>query len=269
MKLKQSIPLTSLRNARELGGYQTADGRKVKNGVLLRTAKLKDISEEDKRTLSESYKLQHIIDFRMPMEMVDATDPAIVGAKYSHLDVIDMTVFAGDDVPDVDMSSLDFIELTSMVLQYGMFNDDMYISFIMPDYGKKAFSSFFRLLLDADPDRAVLWHCTGGKDRTGVAAMLLLSALGVDEEVIIEDYMLTNKYNAEQIEKTRQYLKSKGCDDEFISKGILVFDAVDEVIMRTAIDYLKAEYGSVVGYIRDELNISNEEINSLKEKYLL
>lgn len=269
MKLKQSIPLTSLQNARELGGYQTADGRKVKNGVLLRTAKLKDISEEDKRTLSESYKLQHIIDFRMPMEMADAPDPAIDGVKYSHLDVIDMTVFAGDDAPDVDMSSLDFIELTSMVLQYGMFNDDMYISFIMPDYGKKAFSSFFRLLLDADPDRAVLWHCTGGKDRTGLAAMLLLSALGADEEVIMEDYLLTNEYNTEQIEQTRQYLKSKGCDDDFINKAVLVYDAVDEKTMRTVIEHLKTEYGSVIGYIRDGLIISDKEINSLKEKYLL
>ncbi|MBR2109585.1 MAG: tyrosine-protein phosphatase [Ruminococcus sp.] len=269
MNLNQSIPLTSLRNAREIGGYCTADGRKVKRGVLLRTANLRDISDDDKRKLSESYNLQYLIDFRLPMEIADAIDPEIHGAEYHHLDVIDMSAFVSDDIPDIDFTTLDLVGMTNLTLQCGMYEDDMYIGFLMPDYGKKAFSSFFRLLLSADSDRAVLWHCTGGKDRTGVAAMLLLSALGVDEEVIIEDYMLTNKYNAEQIEKTRQYLKSKGCDDEFISKGILVFDAVDEVIMRTAIDYLKAEYGSVVGYIRDELNISNEEINSLKEKYLL
>ncbi len=269
MSLKQSIPLKSLRNARELGGYYTADGRMIKKGVLLRTAKLNGISGEDIRTLEDVYRLQHIIDFRMPMELKGDDYPKISGAEYSRLDVLDFSEMSGGDTPDIDINSLDIIDITKLTLSSGMLGDDMYIGFLMPDYGKKAYSRFFRILLDANPDRAVLWHCTSGKDRTGLAAMLLLSALGVDEEAVISDYALTNEYNSARIARTEQYLKAKGCDDAFISKALLVFDMVDERILRTAINYLKEKYGSVTGYIRGGLNISDEEINSLKEKYLI
>ena len=269
MSFEKSVPLYSIQNARELGGYMTADDREIKHGLLLRTAKLYGISDEDVCTLKDTYNLQHIIDFRMPMEMVGAEDPAIIGAEYHHLDVIDMSAFAAEDAPAVDFISLDLIGVTQLTLQSGMLEENMYIGFLMSDYGKKAFSEFFHILIDADSDRAVLWHCTGGKDRTGIAAMLLLSALGVSEKDIIEDYLLTNVYNAERIEKSKLYLRSKDCDDDFIQKALLVFDAVDGRFMQNTIAFLKKEYGSVVGYIRDELNISEKEINSLKEKYFV
>ena len=61
MSFEKSVPLYSIQNARELGGYMTSDGRKIKNGVLLRTAKLKGISDDDIRILKDLYRLQHII----------------------------------------------------------------------------------------------------------------------------------------------------------------------------------------------------------------
>ncbi len=180
--------MNGVANSRELGGYMTADGRKIKHGLLLRTAKLYGISDEDICILKESYNLQHIIDFRMPMEMIGSNDPVIDGAEYHHLNVIDMSDFVSEDAPAVDFNSLDLIGVTQLTIQSGMLEENMYIGFLMSDYGKKAFSKFFHILIDADADRAVLWHCTGGKDRTGLAAMLLLSALGVSENDIMEDY---------------------------------------------------------------------------------
>jgi protein-tyrosine phosphatase len=82
MKLDHSIHLHSIRNARELGGYITADGRRVKSGVLLRTAMLNGISDEDIRLLTKVYRLAHIVDFRMDMELSAAEDPPIDGAGY-------------------------------------------------------------------------------------------------------------------------------------------------------------------------------------------
>lgn len=268
MNLKQSIPLNSIRNSRELGGYITADGKTVKKGVLLRTASLNGISEEDLRTLTEVYRIQHIIDFRMPMELTGAKYPEISGAEYHHIEVIDPSFMEGADVSGFDISKIDLIELITLAQQAGMLDENMYVLFLKTQTGKDAYSEFFRILLNADPERAVLWHCTSGKDRTGIAAMLLLSALGADEELIINDYLLTNVYNAQRIEGTRQYLKAKGHNDETIGKAILAFDAVDERFMRNAVEYLKKEYGSVIGFIRDGLNISQAEIERLKGKYL-
>ena len=167
----------------------------------------------------------------------------------------------------MDINKLDIIRLVELCEQMGMLDDKMYIDFLESETGKRAFSQFLRILLESSPDRAVLWHCTSGKDRTGLAAMLTLSVLGVEESDIIDDYMLTNEYNAGRIERTRQHLRTRGCNDALTEKATLVFDAVDRRMMENAIAYLKEKYGSVVGYIRSELNISDEEIDMLKEKY--
>ena len=101
MKLDHSIHLHSIRNARELGGYITADGRRVKSGVLLRTAMLNGISDEDIRLLTKVYRLAHIVDFRMDMELSAAEDPPIDGAEYRHLNVIDLSSFPAQEDEDV------------------------------------------------------------------------------------------------------------------------------------------------------------------------
>ena len=269
MNLKQAIPLTSIHNARELGGYRTADGKTVKSGLLLRTGNLNGISAEDRRTLTERYRLQDLVDFRMAMEMQGADEPIIDGAAYHHLNVIDPAAFGGEDMAAVDLNKLDLIQLTQFTVESGMLGEGMYIGFLAGEPGKKAYAEFFRILLAAEPDRAVLWHCTSGKDRTGLAAMLLLSALGVEEERIIEDYLLTNVFNARRIAATRQYLEAQGCGEDFIRQAVLVFDAVDESFMRKAIGFLKQEYGSVPGYIRAGLGISQTEIDALRAKYLV
>lgn len=267
MNTNHSIHLNSIQNARELGGYVTADGRRVKNGVLLRTAMLHGISDEDIRLLTEVYHIAHIIDFRMDMEMRGAADPPIDGAAYHHLNVIDLSSLPDQDAPETDVADIDIIQMVELSEQAGMLNEDMYIGFLMSETGKKAYTAFFRILLDTDPGRAVLWHCTGGKDRTGLAAMLILSALGVDEETVVKDYLLTNTFNAQRIAGTKQHLKAQGHDDALIQKATLVFDAVDERFMRSALAWMKKEYGSVPGYIRDGLGITQNEIETLKEKY--
>ena len=268
MSLIQSIPLKSIRNARELGGYTTVDGRTVKKGVLLRTGNLSAVSDEDTRLLTDTYRLQHIVDFRMPMELPGSEDPAITGAEYHHLNVIDLSTLPLEGAPDVNVNTIDLVEAIELTESLGLLNPGMYIGFLSHDAGKTAYADFFRVLLSADPERAALWHCTSGKDRTGLAAMLLLSAFGVDEETIVSDYLLTNEYNAPRIASARQQLKERGLDDEMIAKAVIILDAVDERFMRTAIAYLKDTYGSVLGYISGELHITDDEIELLKDKYL-
>ena len=203
----------------------------------------------------------------MDMEIGGYEDPVIGGVCNTHLDVISIQEFEQQGMADVDINELDIIRLVELCEQMGKLDDKMYIGFLEAETGKRAFSQFFRILLAADPDRAVLWHCTSGKDRTGLAAMLTLSALGAEESDIIDDYMLTNEYNAGRIEGTKKHLRARDCDEALIEKAALVFDAVDRRFMENAIAYLKEKYGSVVGYIRSELNISDIEIEILKEKY--
>ena len=265
--MKQSIPLKSILNARELGGYRSDDGRMVRKGVLLRTACLAGIADEDIRTLLEDFRLGDIVDFRMKMELAGAEDPPMEGVRYTHLDVIDISGYP-EMSQELQVNLSDIVSMLELTEKMGMLNEKMYIGFLNEEMGRKAFSGFFRILLAAPPDRAVLWHCTSGKDRTGLAAMLLLSALGVDEPVMMEDYLLTNEYNARRIAGTRQAMKSRGYDDAFAEKATLLLDGVDESFMRNALVFLKRQFGSVTGYLRDALELSEDDILALKEKYL-
>ena len=267
-KQTMALPLKSVHNARELGGYKASDGRSVKHGMLLRTGKLDNITNEDITILRERYRLGHIVDFRMPIELAGADDPIIDGVGYHHLDVIDPSAFASMNT-DINLSALDLIQLTEMTIKSGMLDEKMYIGFLESEFGKRAFSDFFSILLDTEPNRAVLWHCTGGKDRTGLAAMLLLSALGVDEKTVMDDYLLTNDFNAERIAATRRYLTEKRLEENFINKALLVFDAVDGSFMSNAIDHLKKNYGSIEGYIINGMNINQKDLKILRNKYLV
>ena len=260
------VELTSVRNARELGGYQTADGMTVKSGVLLRTGRLDDISDEDKYILQNTYRVRDVIDFRMDMERVKTNFPD--GAKYHHVDIIDDSQL--DEQADKgglpEMSAEEFLQFIETAENLGIFGDNMYITFLESTVGQQGYREFLKILVKAEG--AVLWHCTGGKDRTGLAAMLILSALGVDEETIVKDYLLTNEYNAEKIAETRTFFLDKTHDEMIAEKAVLLMDGVSEIPMKNVLAHLKEKYGSVKGYIKF-LGISDKEIEILKEKYLI
>ncbi len=144
----------------------------------------------------------------------------------------------------------------------------MYAAFLSKDNGRKRFGEFFRELLALPEDRSILFHCSQGKDRTGLGAALILAVLGVDEETIIWDYMLTNEYSAESIAEERLYLEKHLPPGEDPEKYMIIMDQVDEETMQRGLDYMKREYGSIMGYVRDALHISDGQIAALKEKFL-
>ena len=268
--LKQAIDLPGVGNARELGGY-TVGSKQIKNGVLLRTAGLGSAAPEALRKLQNTYHLQTVIDFRMAVERGSVPDPEIPGAKNIHLPVIEI-----EDYPPADPKMLeeyekggDRMKMFEMSYEAGMLGPGQYLGFLLGERGKRAYREFFRILLESDPDNgAILWHCTDGKDRTGCAAMLLLTALGASRETMIGDYMLTNEYNAAQIEAVRQKTAAYPMPPEKLDALLFVSGAVVERYMTNAIDTLKEKYGSVEEYLRAELNVNEAEIMRLCEKYL-
>ena len=98
--------------------------------------------------------------------------------------------------------------------------------------------------------------------------MLLLSALGASRETIIADYMLTNEYNAGRIELIRQKTAAYRMPPDKLDALMFMSGAVVERYMTNAIDVLTEKYGSVEGYLRDELNIGYAELKELRDKYL-
>lgn len=263
----QSIGLETVGNARELGGYTVADGRKIKHGVLLRTATLYGISSDDVTRLTEDYRLSVIADLRTSLEAGTKPDPVIDGVKYVSLHVINEEAFMKNVEKQLSIEG-GVMERLNFVVERGIASYDMYVKFLSDDSGKKAYREFFRELADLPPERSLLFHCSQGKDRTGCAAMLILSALGADEDTIMKDYMLTNVFNAERIDGQRKMLQSHGVKESDMEKYMLVLDEVSPKTMNTLLAWLRENYGSPVGYIVDALGVSPDEIELLKAKFL-
>jgi protein-tyrosine phosphatase len=125
-----------------------------------------------------------------------------------------------------------------------------------------AYTRFFEILL-ASEGKPVLWHCTQGKDRTGVAAMLLLTALGLEEDTILDEYMRTNDYMKPMLER----YAAEGKSQEELALLKEVFFVFYENA-RFYLDCIRVEYGSVSLFLELALNVGPKQIETLEGYYL-
>lgn len=269
---RHSIWLDGVSNARELGGYRTKDGRTVKFGKLLRTGKLANATEKDKRRLEQIYHVSKDIDFRAPIERAKDPDPALKGAKVYHYSVlgpvglptIDPTTEKGQESLKAYVNSVASLDKDGTLVD--QYYKDMYRSFYATEDGVNAYKNFFQQLLNANGN-TVLWHCSAGKDRAGNGAMLLLTVLGVDRETIYQDFLNTNIYVQEDMQKAYDTVykltkNEKTAEDIASNYGVkrswldVSFATIDEL------------YGSMDNFIHQGLGLSDQDIAKLQAAYL-
>ncbi len=221
----QRVSLSGVMNARELGGYGNTDNKEIKKGRLIRSGSLHPATSEDKRLLSELYRVGTIIDFRTPREAAEKPDPSLA-ARYYNLPVLEGSEEMG--------------------------TSGLYLKMLFDEGARKAYKRFFELLLASDSKQAVLFHSERGNDRTGIAAALLLTVLGIPGDIVTGDYLLSNK----------AYERAEPTDT-----------MVSPTVYAHSLDYAfttaKVEYGSVTGYINKEIGLTGKEIGELKRKYLV
>ena len=270
----RSLLLTGVGNARELGGYTTEDGKTVKHGVLLRTAKLADATADDIQRLLTVYRLAVDVDFRGDSEVAKAPDPEMEGVEYLNIHIMDESSGPPEEleaeIKALEEQGIEVDRITQMRLfaKYGAFTDRMYVDFLSSDAGKAGYGRFFQALLTLPEGRAILFHCSQGKDRTGCGAMLILFALGVDDETVMADFLLTNEYNAALIAEEREYLIENGATEDEVESFLKTMDQVSPEFMENAIQWMNETYGSPLGYITRELGVTEAEIRELREKFL-
>ncbi|MCR5089559.1 MAG: tyrosine-protein phosphatase, partial [Oscillospiraceae bacterium] len=270
--MENVIFLPGVSNVRELGGYPVGN-RFVRKGVLIRSGTLADAGSEAIQTLIETYHVQAVIDFRMRDKRTGSPDPEIAGATQYSLPVAEMEDFAAV-AGNPDMAGLyrekstDRNAIFESAYEHGLLGPEIYTVFLFGKRGREAYRRFFQILLKTDPDRgAVLWHCDDGKDRAGLATMLLLSALGADQKTIISDYLMTNESNAPVIEAIRREYSSRQIPQDKLNAMIFASGGVFEHYLRHAFDAVDRKYGGVTGYLRKELELTDADIEALREKY--
>ena len=258
----QLIGLTSAHNARQLGGYQIGNQR-IKENLLLRSAKISSLSEEDSMLLCDKYKVQCIYDFRGKEESISAPDVIPGKARYLSLALS----FTGDD-HKTDTKFENEEQMIGMLLQYAdhpsvqAMCTSMYDLIFFEESSQEVYRQFFADLLTVDPkEGAVLWHCTQGKDRAGSASAMLLAALGADRELIMTDFILSKDYYDPMVSRIKTETESqKRVINTLISANPEIFEAT--------LDKVDAKYGSLRKYLTECIGVTPEMMKLLRDRYL-
>lgn len=254
----EQIKLGGAINVRDLGGYKTADGKKIKSHRLIRSAELYKLTGDDIHKLKSTYHLQQIVDFRTNSEVKEKPDPPIQGVRYTH-DSIMKDNGASTSMADLTRSLSKMDNPESFLIQANQ-------SFVTDEHARQAYKKFFDILLENEKG-AVLWHCTAGKDRAGFGTALVLSALGVPEKTIMQDYLLSNKYRAAE-NKAAIGEVAKQTDDPKVIDGMKAIMDVRESYLNAAFMEINKQYGSMDRFLKDGLGLTSKDLTKLKSNYL-
>lgn len=256
------LPLKSVFNTRDLGGMLTNDGRSILPYQLIRSGELYHLSAEDASILQKEYHLATVLDFRTEEEKSQKPDTVIEGVTYVKNPIFEESMLGITR----EMSPMD------MLLHLGE-NPDVYMmnlyqKIVLDRNAQYYYARFFQHLIDNDEGHAILWHCSVGKDRVGIATMLLLYALGVPRGEIMDDYMRTNTCQSKDMEYLCRLMESRDVPENTIEKFKAVMSA-KECYLQSAINTIEAEYGSMEQYLRHAMCLTASNLSKLKKRYLV
>ncbi len=252
------VAFENCENFRELGGYKSANGKKVKRGIIYRTAALSGVYSEDDVKLFNSLGIKTAFDFRSSSERDEHPDPAFNGVNNIAISAMydengnevlfDLAKIFGDGRKGID----DMLFEVRTAYSTMPFNNPAYKLMFAHICGGKT---------------PLLFHCSAGKDRTGVAAALILRALGVSDEQIIADYMLTNVLRP----KTREFFMKKyaeylpGENMEEITQSIL---GVELDMIETALKVIDEKYPDFEEYLEKECDVTADMLSEMRNELL-
>jgi len=237
-------------NLRDFGGYPTETGRFVREAMLYRSGTMAYTHEEDRRAL-RALGLAAIVDLRRDSER--SLEPA-----------------DWHEGLDVDYWCRDYKESSGILKTGGSMFDassaeaiaamaDVYRA--IPYDHAPSFAELFRKL--AAGRVPLLVHCAAGKDRTGVAAALVLEALGVSRKLVVEDYLITNRHiDFAHLFAMRQ--KSELFARAMKKPSKPLFDA-DTRYIEAMFEQIEGRHGSVAGYLADVLQVGRSDIADMRE----
>ncbi len=242
-------------NFRDIGGYMTSDGSEVKWGKVFRADGLARLTSDDYQLLKQ-IGIKRVFDFRTPPEADESPDrlPETDAMTYVHL--------------PVTHGKFDFVDAMNRLKK----GDS---SWLTPDFMVNGYirniedfagvwGEVINYLADVESP-PIVFHCTGGKDRTGTCAALILLMLGVPEETVIEDHQLSNIYIADMLPSILKLIASYGIDPDVI---LPYLTAPKECII-ALLDHIRNKYGSASAYLMTKAGVTKEVLDILREKLLV
>ena len=245
---KRLLPLKGGANFRDIGGYKTAEGKEDAWGKIYRSASINKLSDEDVQLLDKK-NIHTVIDFRGKAEAQAAPDRLPENTDYT------LCPAGSDNIP----GAAQMVKL----LKEGDFLTKFYGEDAVK-YSGDRFRTLFVKLLTLEDNEAIMYHCTGGRDRTGMATALLLHLLEVPQETIEADFVASNVYLKSMNQNMLAPLaKMSGLSEEEIVAKM----ALRPELLRSFFGGLETQYGSIQNFAQQELGVGPQEIAILKAKY--
>jgi len=257
-------------NFRDLGGYVGHDGRQVRWGRAFRCAQLDRLQPEGIRALQD-LQVKTVIDLRFEDEthLYPTMRAAFPKAQF----------FSWQD--EVQHDSADAQRIKRSWRDSLASNDPEQVREAMREnYPTKLYShkDVYRRMLQClmAQETPLVFHCAAGKDRTGVAAALILSLLGVDETQVMEDYLLTHDQITGRMEAwlaggatdSDRYQEFQQQLSEYSSELVAPVFETNPAYMQTLLDYVRNTYGSFTRYAKQQLGFSNQDLSTLQDQLL-
>ncbi|MFJ3214840.1 tyrosine-protein phosphatase [Kitasatospora sp. NPDC086801] len=290
----RSLGLSGAVNARDLGGYRTADGRVLRCGVALRSDGLNHVTADDFGPL-RALGLRRVVDLRSLDEVREAGPDRLPGLPVADFAAAAVTAVTAATAVTVEAAPPDGVTLHHLPLLatdfdiYGTLRDaladrspqqqhallgdgraaammtGLYRWFVTDPVARQRFATLLRLL--AAPDGPpLLFHCSAGKDRTGWAAALVLTALGVDRETVLADYLLTNERSAAVVGRVMDDFGTRGLMRE--PRLLLPVFRADPGYLAVAFEEVGAGWSGFDAFWRDGLGLDDAVLAGLRANLL-
>ena len=255
-----AIEIPGITNLRDVGGQATVDGRTVRAGQLYRSGQLDHADEH--MALLEALDLAVVYDLRTEGEATTLPDRLPPGVELVHLDVLagaESSVAAHLEDLFTDPVKADEILRSGDIAAHYLSTYRGLVSLA------SARSSYTTLYTDlASRSDVALFHCTAGKDRTGWAAVALLTLLGVDSDTVTSDYLSSTRPVIESFRVVFERFEEAGGDPEVL---IPVF-AVTESYLSAAQETVRDEFGGIEGWFREGLGLDDSTLSALRSRLL-
>jgi len=252
---RRHVALEGARNFRDLGGYATEDGRRVRWGLFYRADSLGELTDADLARI-HALGIQLVCDFRSAEEKAEEPDrlPAADPPELVELPILDDSFSPSAFREKITSGELGDLDLRRMLIE----GNRLFATRYAPVY-----AAMFERLTQRESLPAVV-HCTAGKDRTGFAAAVVLRTLGVPEETVYEDFLLTNHYTADEIERTLWIIRFASLfrtDPEQVRPVL----GVERAYLEAAFEAIQEGYGSFDAYRREALGLDDAETAAFRQ----
>lgn len=227
----------------------------VIKGVLFRGEALHHLSAKEKKLILDQSNIKVVVDLRTQQERDSKPDDELPGVTNYHLPLITMEEMGSSSEKEAKRTIIKTHQLPDIYHYYRR---------LIAIERKESWTQIFNLLLQRE-EGGIYFHCTAGKDRTGIAAAIILTVLGVSNEAILEDYLETNKHIVFPL-AYRAFMLTL---DKKTQKEFKEYLRAHQDYLEASFEQIEDTYGSFRGFLEQCCGLDEEKISHLKEKYVI